>query len=66
MDVRRLNSVPDGIGERAGSEWFGTADARLEVSLEHYESKEDLRPSKLAVGRGGLHRRPLIVFANAA
>ncbi|MEV6887467.1 hypothetical protein [Kribbella sp. NPDC051137] len=32
----------DSVGERAGLEWFGIADRRLEVSLRRYQSVEDL------------------------
>jgi hypothetical protein len=42
MDLRRLTSLLDNVGDRAGSEWFGVADRRLEVSLTHYESAQDL------------------------
>ena len=34
--------VLDEIGDRAGLEWFGIADGRLEVKVEAYESMEDL------------------------
>jgi hypothetical protein len=42
MTVRGLLSLLDSVGERAGSEWFGIADRRLEVSLDRYESVQDL------------------------
>ncbi len=42
MRPQRLTSVLDEIGERAGSEWFGIADGRLEVKVEEHESMEDL------------------------
>jgi hypothetical protein len=42
MNVPRLMSLLDSVGERAGSEWFGIADGRLEVSLTRYESAQDL------------------------
>ncbi|TCO14920.1 hypothetical protein EV644_11932 [Kribbella orskensis] len=42
MDLRRLTSMLDSLGERAGSEWFGVSDRRLEVSLTRYESAQDL------------------------
>jgi hypothetical protein len=42
MDLRRLMSLLDSMGDRAGSEWIGVADRRLEVSLTRYESAQDL------------------------
>jgi hypothetical protein len=42
MDLPRLTSLLDHMGDRAGSEWFGIADRRLEVSLTHYESVQGL------------------------
>lgn len=42
MDLRRLTCLLDSVGERAGLEWFGVADRRLEVSLTRYESVQDL------------------------
>ena len=42
MDLRRLTSLLDDVGDRAGSEWFGVADRRLEVGLTHYESAHEL------------------------
>jgi hypothetical protein len=42
MDLQRLTSLLDGVGERAGSEWFGVAGRRLEVGLTRYESAHDL------------------------
>lgn len=42
MDVHRLTSLLNNVGERAGSEWFGIADRRLEVGLTRYESVQDL------------------------
>jgi hypothetical protein len=38
MRVQELVSLLDGVGERAGSEWFGIADRRLEVSVDRYQS----------------------------
>lgn len=42
MRVHELVSLLDIEGERAGSEWFGIADRRLEVSVDCYESAQDL------------------------
>jgi hypothetical protein len=42
MDLRRLTSLLDSMGDRAGSEWFGASDQRLEVTLTRYESAQDL------------------------
>ena len=42
MDLPRLIYLLDSVGERAGLEWFGVADRRLEISLARYESAQDL------------------------
>ena len=42
LDVGRLTSLLNGVGERRGMEWFGIADGVLEVVLTHYASSDDL------------------------
>jgi hypothetical protein len=42
MGLPRLLSLLDSVGERAGSEWFGVANRRLEVGVTRYESAQDL------------------------
>jgi len=42
MRTQQLTSMLDDMGERADSEWFGIADARLEVKVEEHDSIEDL------------------------
>jgi hypothetical protein len=42
MDLRRLTSLLDNMGDRTASEWFGVADRRLEVRLTQCESAQDL------------------------
>ena len=41
MDLPQLTSLLDSVAERAGSEWF-EPEHRLEVSLTHHDSTEDL------------------------
>jgi hypothetical protein len=42
MDLRLLMALLDSVGKRAGSEWVGIADRRLEVGLTRYESVHDM------------------------
>ncbi|MEQ4209774.1 hypothetical protein [Actinopolymorpha sp. B9G3] len=42
MGLPGLLPLLDSVGERAGSEWFGVANRRLEVGVTRYESAQDL------------------------
>lgn len=42
MGAEQLSALLDALGERAGSEWFGIADATIEVTLTDHGSAEAL------------------------